>query len=204
MRIRLFLARVMSTAEFPTMESKKIVPYSGIIRFSRRLSWPDDCEMTGEVTLAISEVTVEKRGRSVTIDESSSASRASKYSVETGLSDRLRPWIDIFLSLVLFNLSFPPSSTSCVHAGGSTLVQRMLHRSEMSLYIELLSHNCTTWMFCSLFATFLTFTLKSVLRWSQQRFLHIWSIAARFADLSRLCHTQLRTRFIVFHTIFRY
>lgn len=108
MRIRLFLARVMSTREFPTMERKKIVPYSGIIRFSRRLSWPDDCGMTGEVTLAIPEVTVENRGRPVTIDESSLASKASKYSVETGLSDRLRPWIDIFLSLELFDLSFPP------------------------------------------------------------------------------------------------
>lgn len=81
----------MSTKEFPTIERKKIVPYNGIIRFSRRLSWPDDCGMTGEVTLAIPEVTVENRGRPVTIDESSSTSGAPKYSVETGLSDRLRP-----------------------------------------------------------------------------------------------------------------
>lgn len=144
MRIRLFLARVMSTKKFPTMERKKIIPYSGIIRFSRRLSWPDDWGMTGEVTLAIPEVIVENRGKPVTvIDESSSTSKAPKYSVETGLSDRLRFWIDIFLSLVLFDLSFPPSSTHApmpveIYWYTECYITLRCH------FIELLSHNCNS------------------------------------------------------------
>jgi len=139
-RIRLFLARVISTKEFPTMERKKIVPYSGIIRFSKRLSWPDDCKMIGEVTLTILEVTVENRGKLVTIDESSSAPKALKYSVETELSDKLRLWIDIFLSFVLFDLSFP---SSCAHAS-EIYFDRMLANVtllwEMSLYQTVITH----------------------------------------------------------------
>lgn len=138
MRIRLFLARVMSTKEFPTMERKKIVPYNGIIRFSRRLSWPDDCGIIGEVTLTILEVTVENRGKLVMIDESSLAPKVPKYSVETGLSDRLRFWIDIFLSFVLFDLSF---SLSCAHA--SEIYSDRANVTllwEMSLYQTVITH----------------------------------------------------------------
>lgn len=153
----------MSTKEFPTMERKKIVPYRGIIRFSRRLSWSDDCGMTDEVTLAIPEVTVENRGRPVTIDESSSASKASGYSVEMGLSDKLRPWIDIFLSLVLFDLPLPPSSTHAPMPGGSTSVRQMLHHSEGPLYRTVITQ-LYSWMFCSLFAMSLTSRFKTMLR----------------------------------------
>lgn len=169
----------MSTKEFPTIERKKIVPYNGIIRFSRRLSWPDDCGMTDEVTLAISEVTVENWGRPVTIDESSSTSGAPKYSVETGLSDRLRPWIDIFLSLVRFDISFSLSLTR------TPTPAKLLRYSECyialrSHFIELLS--LYSWMFCLLLASSPTFrtviqnnaTIESTVS------LHVWSIASRY------------------------
>lgn len=183
----------MSTKEFPTMERKKIVPYSGIMRFSRRLSWSDDCGMTGEVTLAIPEVTVENRGRPVTIDESSSASKASRYSVEMGLSDKLRPWIDIFLSLVLFDLPRPPSSTHAPVPGGSTSARRMLHHSEGPLYQTVIT-TLYSWMFCSQFAMSLTLGFKTVLRRSQQHFLHVWSASlSRFRFISRFYY-RLRYR----------
>lgn len=176
MRIRLFLARVMSTKEFPTMERKKIVPYNGIIRFSRRLSWSDDCGMTGGVTLAIPEVTVENRGRPVTIDESSSASKASRYSVEMGLSDKLRPGIDIFLSLVLFDLPLPPSSGVMRPCRRKYFGVQMLHHSEVALYRTVITQ-LYSWMFRPLFAISLTLRLRTVLRRNQQHFLHVWSIA---------------------------
>lgn len=137
----------MSTKEFPTMERKKIVPYNGIMRFSRRLSWPDDCEMTGEVTLAISEVTVENRGRSVTIGEPSPTVKTPKYSVETRLSDRLRSWIDIFFlsrsyARRSFSRRFHPSSYTQALISMKVSYTGRYTSFWKCHFIKPLSHNC--------------------------------------------------------------